>query len=189
MGVGRSPFSDESYRQEAVLENPHFSSVKDIDNNLKKFAALVHYVSLDTGKEAAYAGLKEKLTNILPDTLDPNIIFYLSTPPKLYIMIANSLAAHGMNLEDGGWKRVIVEKPFGYDLATAQQLNKELLKKFKEDQIYRIDHYLGKETVQNLMVTRFSNSIFEPLWNRNYIHRIEITAAENVGVGNRGGVL
>ena len=187
LGVGRSPFSDESYRQEAVLENPHFSSVKDIDNNLKKFAALVHYVSLDTGKEAAYAGLKEKLTNILPDTLDPNIIFYLSTPPKLYIMIANSLAAHGMNLEDGGWKRVIVEKPFGYDLATAQQLNKELLKKFKEDQIYRIDHYLGKETVQNLMVTRFSNSIFEPLWNRNYIHRIEITAAENVGVGNRGG--
>ena len=86
-----------------------------------------------------------------------------------------------------GWKRMIIEKPFGYDLETAQSLNQNLLLHFKEEQIYRIDHYLGKETVQNLMVTRFSNSIFEPLWNRNYIQRIEITAAESVGVENRGG--
>ena len=107
----------------------------------------------------------------------------------LYETIAHHLAAHDLNMEKEGWKRMIIEKPFGYDLETARALNMALLLKFKEEQIYRIDHYLGKETVQNLMVTRFSNSIFEPLWNRNYIQRIEITAAESVGVGDQRGLL
>jgi glucose-6-phosphate 1-dehydrogenase len=105
----------------------------------------------------------------------------------LYEAIAKNLADQGLNNQENGWKRMIVEKPFGYSLETAKQLNTGLQKYFKESQIYRIDHYLGKETVQNLLVTRFSNSIFEPLWNRNYIHHIEITNAESVGVGKRGG--
>ncbi|GAL15611.1 glucose-6-phosphate 1-dehydrogenase [Vibrio astriarenae] len=102
-------------------------------------------------------------------------------------MIPASLAAHGLNNEEDGWKRLIVEKPFGYDLASARQLDKDIHEHFQEHQIYRIDHYLGKETVQNLLVFRFSNAMFEPLWNRNYISYVEITGAEFLGVEERGG--
>ena len=116
-----------------------------------------------------------------------NFIFYLSTPPSLYETIARNLHDQDLTRENGGWRRLIVEKPFGYDLASARKLNQGLQKYFQESQIYRIDHYLGKETVQNLLVTRFANSIFEPLWNRNYIRHVEITNAESVGVGKRGG--
>ena len=116
-----------------------------------------------------------------------NIIYYLSTPPTLYEAIAHNLAEAGLNTQKNGWKRLIVEKPFGYSLATAKALNSGLQQYFKEHQIFRIDHYLGKETVQNLLVTRFANSIFEPLWNRNYVHHVEITNAESVGVEKRGG--
>ena len=116
-----------------------------------------------------------------------NVIFYLSVPPSLYPVIPKHLASVGLHEETNGWRRLIIEKPFGYDLSSAQALNRSLLENYKENQIYRIDHYLGKETVQNLLVTRFSNSIFEPLWNRNYVHRIEITSAEFVGVEKRGG--
>ena len=98
-----------------------------------------------------------------------------------------NLAAYGLNREDKGFKRLIIEKPFGYDLESARKLNRKLQCNFKEDQIYRIDHYLGKETVQNMLVTRFANGIFEPLWNRNYIHHVEITSSEDIGVGSRGG--
>ena len=97
------------------------------------------------------------------------------------------LATSGLNNEDDGWKRLIIEKPFGYDLASALKLKEQLLKDWHEDQLFRIDHYLGKETVQNLLVTRFANGIFEPLWNRNFIHHVEITSAESIGVEKRGG--
>ena len=187
IGVGRSDYSDQSYREKAVINNLNFKKREKRAKEIKKFSNWVHYIALDTSDAPSYAALKKKLQNILPGNPDPNIIFYLSTPPSLYKTIANFLATHNLNLEKNGWKRMIIEKPFGYDLETAQNLNQNLLLHFKEEQIYRIDHYLGKETVQNLMVTRFSNSIFEPLWNRNYIQRIEITAAESVGVGNRGG--
>ncbi len=116
-----------------------------------------------------------------------NFIFYLSVPPKLYSVIPRALAEQGLNDHEKGWARLIIEKPFGYDEESARQLNKDIQEVFEEDQIYRIDHYLGKETVQNMLVTRFANGIFEPLWNRNYIHSIQITAAETVGVGSRGG--
>jgi glucose-6-phosphate 1-dehydrogenase len=117
-----------------------------------------------------------------------NYIFYLATPPSMYALIAKSLAALHLNhQEENTWSRIIIEKPFGYDLRSAKELNREILACFNEDQIYRIDHYLGKETVQNVMVTRFSNGIFEPLWNRNYIDYVEITSAESIGVEGRGG--
>ena len=115
-------------------------------------------------------------------------IYYLSTPPSLYSVIPEALGKAGMSKNiNGTWKRLIVEKPFGYDLESARQLNKKLKKYFDENQIYRIDHYLGKETVQNVFVTRFANGIFEPLWNRNYIHHVEVTGVENIGVETRGG--
>src|SRR5690606_19220365 len=113
-----------------------------------------------------------------------NVLFYLATPPKLYELIPSMLAEAGLNKKN---YKLIIEKPFGNDLESAKKLNSALLKYFNEDQIYRIDQYLSKETVQNIMVTRFSNTIFEPLWNRNYIHHVEITSAESIGVEKRGG--
>jgi glucose-6-phosphate 1-dehydrogenase len=116
-----------------------------------------------------------------------NYIYYLSTPPNLYKVIPESLASVGLNNSSTGFKRLIVEKPFGTDHNSAKALNRDLLNYFEEDQLYRIDHYLGKETVQNMLVTRFSNGIFEPIWNHNFIHHIEITSAETLGVEDRGG--
>ena len=116
-----------------------------------------------------------------------NYIFYLATPPSMYEIISVNLAKAGLCNQENGFRRIIIEKPFGYDLESGRKLNKTLHELISEDQIFRIDHYLGKETVQNLLVTRFANGMFEPLWNRNYIHRIEITSAENIGVGDRGG--
>jgi len=133
--------------------------------------------------------LKERLDIISGQLgVQQNIIFYLSTPPSLYEVIPEQLSYLGLTRDsEAGWKRFIIEKPFGYDYESARELNKNLLKYLTESQIYRIDHYLGKETVQNLLVTRFSNGIFEPLWNRNYVHHIEITSAESLGVESRGG--
>ena len=119
--------------------------------------------------------------------ISQNCIYYLATPPSMYGNIVESLAGHGLNANTPAWKRIIVEKPFGYDLASSRKLNTQFRSIFDEEQIYRIDHYLGKETVQNIMVTRFSNGIFEPIWNRNYISHIEITASEHIGVGERSG--
>jgi glucose-6-phosphate 1-dehydrogenase len=116
-----------------------------------------------------------------------NYIFYLSTPPSLYDIIPRNLDEAGLSRSDKGFRRLIVEKPFGTSLETAKQLNVSLMQYFDESQVYRIDHYLGKETVQNMLVTRFSNGIFEPLWNHNFIRHVEITSAESLGVEGRGG--
>ncbi len=186
LGIGRTEFSDDEFRKKVVHENDHLkkSSKKEQDD----FASMIYYQSLDTSDPKDYSKLSDRLEDLTGDSeIDQNIIFYLSTPPKLYSSIARNLAEVDLNSEKKGWKRLIVEKPFGYDLASAKGLNRDLLDYFFEDQIYRIDHYLGKETVQNIIVTRFANSIFEPLWNRNYIHRVEITSAESVGVEKRGG--
>lgn len=189
IGVSRSEFTDEAYRDKVVFNNEHLiNKATATKENLEGFADLVYYQAVDTKNISSYGQLKDRI-----DSLDEqnatcnNHIFYLATPPSLYETIAHGLADVNLNSEASGWSRLIVEKPFGYDLSSAKKLNKELLSHFSEDQIYRIDHYLGKETVQNMFVTRFANSIFEPLWNRNYIHRIEVTAAEHVGVEKRGG--
>ncbi|MDX1283560.1 MAG: glucose-6-phosphate dehydrogenase, partial [Draconibacterium sp.] len=119
--------------------------------------------------------------------IDENYVFYLSTPPSLYSIIPKFLADNGLSKSNKYFRRLIVEKPFGTDLQSAKDLNLNLQNYFNEEQIYRIDHYLGKETVQNMLVTRFSNGIFEPLWNHRYIERVEITSAESLGVEGRGG--
>ncbi|MFP4622025.1 MAG: glucose-6-phosphate dehydrogenase [Bacteroidales bacterium] len=182
LGTGRKAFSDESFRD-------HLKSESNITD--KAFLKQIFYVPVNTKDVESYSGLKDRLLELTKKLDIPgNYIFYLATPPGLYPTIAKALYHHSLsrdNREHTGWKRVIVEKPFGYDLQSAKDLNRELLDYFAEDQIYRIDHYLGKETVQNIMVTRFSNSIFEPLWNRNYIDHVQITAAEEIGIELRSG--
>ncbi|MEO0506997.1 MAG: glucose-6-phosphate dehydrogenase [Bacteroidota bacterium] len=190
LGASRSNLTDEEFRDRVVHNSPYLkeklSDLKDI--YVSGFSNMLYYEDLGSDYTAEYSKLNNRIQQLNTERgTDNNMMFYLSTPPNLYEAIAENLAQVGLNNQDSGWKRLIVEKPFGYSLETAKNLNRGLQRFFKEPQIYRIDHYLGKETVQNLLVTRFSNSIFEPLWNRNYIHHVEITNAESVGVEKRGG--
>jgi len=189
VGAGRADYADEDFRQK-TLEALQESAGKDLAiESANDFLRLVHYVSLDTSKPEAYSKLKDKInTTAAEHLIGGNCIYYMATPPDLYAIVAQSLALHGLNTTtNSGWKRLIIEKPVGYNQRSARELHKSLYTYFDENQLYRIDHYLGKETVQNVMVTRFSNGIFEPLWNRNYIHHVEITSAESLGIENRGG--
>ena len=188
LGVSRTKMTDEEFR-ERVFEDAGFADVESEDPAMiDKFADLLHYQAIDTNSSEDYAKVKERMEKLASeDGTGGNAIFYLSTPPVLYDKIPRFLADHGLHSCEDGYRRLVVEKPFGTSLATAKELNKTLLEFFPEEEIYRIDHYLGKETVQNLLVTRFANGVFEPLWNRNYIHHVEITNAENIGVGSRGG--
>ena len=191
LGVSRTKLSDEAFREkmkEGILTFANFrdESKDKIDTFLKS----TFYQSLNTFEVADYGILKDRLELIDSEFgNNGNFLYYLSTPPNLYKIIPENLAFHKLNRQSKtiGWKRIIIEKPFGYDLKSGIALNRDLLKFFKEDQLYRIDHYLGKETVQNLLVTRFANGIFEPLWNRNFIHHVEITTSESIGVEGRGG--
>jgi glucose-6-phosphate 1-dehydrogenase len=186
LGVGRTEYSDEDYVKTVITENNHLKGGEK--ESIEEFSKKVHYQSVDTTDIGSYGKLKSRLDELDRSTgTNGNFIYYLSTPPSMYEVIARGLANVGLNKSKDSVRRLIIEKPFGYDLHSAVELNKNIHECFNEDQVYRIDHYLGKETVQNLLVTRFSNSIFEPLWNRNYIHHIEITAAESVGVEKRGG--
>ncbi len=179
LGVSRTEMTSDEFRV-GMQEFLH-----DADSN---FINLLHYQSLQTDEAYDYPILKDRLCALSKELDIPeNYIFYLSTPPNLYPIIPEALASVELNLEDDGFRRIIVEKPFGTDLLSAKDLNRRLLTYFREEQIYRIDHYLGKETVQNMLVTRFGNGIFEPIWNRNYIDRVELTSAESLGVEKRGG--
>ncbi len=179
LGVGRSAYDDVSFRE---MMRKHLEDPAEI-------VPLLHYLQMDPSSEDEYRGLKERLAEIAESSeIPPNHIYYLSTPPSLYPVVPVHLETAGLTAEEGdNWRRIIIEKPFGTDYLSARDLNLLLLDHLKEDQIYRIDHYLGKETVQNLLVTRFSNGIFEPLWNRNFIRHVEVTSSESLGVGSRGG--
>jgi len=186
LGVSRTAFSDSAFREK--LKQSLVTTDKVDEKTLEAFCQHLYYQALNTAAVEDYAQLKVRLEEIGEQHhTNGNTTFYLATPPSLYSVIPENLAAHGLNDESNGWKRLIVEKPFGYDLASAQALDKQLHSYFQEHQIYRIDHYLGKETVQNLLVFRFANGMFEPLWNRNFIDYVEITAAEFLGVEERGG--
>jgi glucose-6-phosphate 1-dehydrogenase len=187
LGVSRSNISDEDFRISMSQAIDEFREIDDLSAK-SEFICKIFYHSIDTAKREDYQSLNERLKAIHSKyQTGGNIVFYLSTPPSLYGIIPEYLAFYNLNNENDGWKRLIIEKPFGYDLKSATELKNQLLRDWKEEQIYRIDHYLGKETVQNLLVTRFSNGIFEPLWNRNYVHHVEITSAESIGVEKRGG--
>lgn len=189
LGASRTDYSDEDYRDKAVFNNEHFDQKNATDEDVKAFAELIFYQDLETyDGDKDIEALGARLRKLDKDHgTGENYIFYLSTPPKLYSTIPPALAKAGLNASENGWSRLIVEKPFGYDEASAVKLNRDIQEHFAENTIYRIDHYLGKETVQNLLVTRFANGFFEPLWNRNYVQSVQITAAETVGVGSRGG--
>jgi len=189
LGIGRTVLSSEQFR-EKLFARPDSGSEDDPETSGEKkiFAGLLHYLSIGNYDPASYSLIREKISDLEKTyKTGGNCIFYLATPPGLYEMITRGLHIQGLSKQEKGWRRIIVEKPFGTSLESAIKLNKHLLDCFSEEQLYRIDHYLGKETVQNVMVTRFSNGIFEPLWNRNYVHHVEITAAENTGVEGRGG--
>ena len=182
LGTGRTELTDENFREKMIEAIKEFAKPGK-DEEIAKFAKNLYYVSIHTSSQESYQKLANRLDELNSKFLIQNYIYYLAIPPKLYSTVAHNLGIYHLAQEEKGFKRLIVEKPFGYDLQSSKELNQKLLEIFQENQIYRIDHYLGKETVQNVFVTRFSNGIFEPLWNRNYIQHIEITSAESIGVG------
>lgn len=191
LGVGRTKLSNEDFRDQMMksLVEYCFHPLKN-KNRIHAFSKNLYYEPINTSNAHDYNRLSKRIDDI--DEIihhHGNCIFYLATPPSLFDVITKNLHQNQLNISKtkNSVRRIVLEKPFGKDLESARQLNNKLLRYFKEEQIYRIDHYLGKETVQNLLVTRFSNGIFEPLWNRNYINHIEITSVEDIGLESRGG--
>jgi len=185
VGVSRTEFSHEAWRN-ALTESTRKFTGETFDNNLwRQFAQNIYYVPGNIKQEADFLRLKDQLLQIEGEEACSRL-YYLSTMPSLYEVAVAGLGAAGLAEESCGERRVIIEKPFGVDLESAQALNAAVHQVFGERQVYRIDHYLGKETVQNMLVLRFANSIFEPLWNRNYIDHVQITVAEEVEVKGRG---
>ena len=189
LGVGRTKMSSEEFRKKMSEAIVSYSEEKITDQTLiSAFVEDLYYLPIDIVSVDGYIQLKSFMQEIdIKYSIGGNYIFHLATPPSMYETIAVNLSKSGLTDKENGFRRIIVEKPFGYDLESGRKLNKTLHGLISENQIFRIDHYLGKETVQNLLVTRFANGMFEPLWNRNYIDRIEITSAESLGVGERGG--
>ena len=188
VGFARRPWSDESFRTE-LADGVRLFGRSETTAAFDALADSFVYQQGDFADPQAYLALKQKL-----ELLDRqrgtggNRIFYLATPPSSYSSILQQLAACGLSTEqDGRYSRIIVEKPFGRDLQTAEALNEQVRQGFKERQVFRIDHYLGKETVQNILALRFANGIFEPLWNEKFVDHVQITVAESIGVGSRGG--
>ncbi len=191
VGFARTPMTDDSFRSMAGEAAKTISEVGPIDPaKWDKFGSNLYYSPGDYGDQNSYTQLVKRLADLdAQKKLCGNRLIYLSTPPEVYPDIVEQLGRAGLARPNSpsSWVRIIIEKPFGRDLATARELNKIVLNVFEEKQIYRIDHYLGKDTVQNLLVLRFGNGIFEPLWNRNYVDHVQITASETLGVERRGG--
>jgi glucose-6-phosphate 1-dehydrogenase len=188
IGVSRGEMSDEEFRKAAREAITQFSR-RDCDEKvLNALLEQFRYVSGTFDDETMYGRLGSVLDEFDEEAgIDFSRLFYLSTAPNFFPVIAEALGQHGLNKNEGSEVRIIIEKPFGTDLASAKQLNRRVLTHFAESQVFRIDHYLGKETVQNMLVLRFANGIFEPLWNRSYVDYVQITAAEDIGIGTRAG--
>jgi glucose-6-phosphate 1-dehydrogenase len=184
IGTSRTHMSDDEYRERMHEAVKQFSEDSELDEDLwKRFAGNLHYVAGDVKDPQLYLAIKEKVTAIG----QANLLFYLSTQPSYYTVIVEGIGhSHLAGAPEGAWRRLIVEKPFGHDLDSAKELNSRIHAVFREQDTYRIDHYLGKETVQNILALRFGNGIFEPLWNRRYVNHVQITAAESIGVEGRG---
>jgi glucose-6-phosphate 1-dehydrogenase len=188
IGVARSESTSETFCDDLAKSLPKFAT-RDIDERVvKRLLACVAYVQGEPDDASTYKNLAHELAGIESRRATKgNRLFYLATPPAAFTPIGCHLGQSGLAREENGaWRRVVIEKPFGTDLASARDLNQKLLGVLKEDQIFRIDHYLGKETVQNIMVLRFANGLFEPIWNRHHIEHVQITVAESLTVGRRG---
>jgi glucose-6-phosphate 1-dehydrogenase len=186
VGVARRPLGDEfaADMREGIVE---FGDVKESDPLLEDFVKNISYYALSFDDPSHYAGLNSELDKIAQEKgIGPDRLFYLATAPEYFAPIIENLGAQGMAQPEHGRIGVVIEKPFGHDLDSAKELNRHVNGVFHENQVFRIDHYLGKETVQNILVFRFANGIFEPIWNRNYIDHVQITAAETLGVEGRG---
>jgi glucose-6-phosphate 1-dehydrogenase len=189
IGFSRTPMTDDAFQQSAVDSVKKFADVVTAqEEECKEFSKALAYVAGEYHHPAAFEKLKQRLEELDKEhKLNGNRLFYLATPPDIYPLIIEQLQKAGLAKNSNGksWVRIIIEKPYGRDLESAKKLNQTVLKVFDEPQVYRIDHYLGKDTVQNLLVLRFGNGIFEPLWNRNYVDHVQITAAETLGVEQR----
>lgn len=186
VGVSRSAFASEQWRAELAKTTQKFAGSSFSNESWDAFSQHIHYVAGDVSELADLENLNRELQKIEGGQAASRV-YYLSIMPQLYAVAVHQLGAAGLADDRAAPRRVVIEKPFGTDLETARQLNQQIHEVFREDQVYRIDHYLGKETVQNILVLRFGNTIFEPIWNRNYIDHVQITAAEEVKVGRRGG--
>ena len=183
IGFARRDWSHEHFREVVTDGIEKFSSDTCEESICAAFVDAFYYVQGNLDSEADFKNLGEFLT----DNPDADNLYYMATAPRFFTDIAKNLAANGLNYTESGWSRLVVEKPFGHDLQSAKDLNVALHKYFEEDQLYRIDHYLGKETAQNILFYRFTNTIVEPIWNRNYVDNVQITVAESVDVGDRAG--
>lgn len=189
VGVGRQEMESGEFRDQMVANLREYGGSDD-EELLTWFCERTHYTGGDFNDDKKLFGdLKDLLTEVCEKNEIPaNFFYYMAIPPDLFANVTQKIVKNGLGKEENGnWRRFIYEKPFGHDLESAKKLNADLLKLLKERQIYRIDHYLGKETVQNLLVFRFGNSIFEPIWNRNFVDHVQITVAEQLGVEQRGG--
>ena len=185
VGFGGTAFTDGQFREHLHKGMKEFASYSFTDEEWDIFAPNLYYISGKYAELNDFKQLAGYLTKL--ENSEANRLFYMALPPTLFPDIIASLDASGQLHENGAWRRVVLEKPFGTDLASAITLNKQVHKALNENQVYRIDHYLGKETVQNILFTRFANSIFEPIWNRTYIDHVQITVAEKVGLEHRAG--
>jgi glucose-6-phosphate 1-dehydrogenase len=188
IGVSRSEYTHDEFRQMARDSIERFSRRKPDSDVLRGLLENMRYVSGTFDADSVYGELGRTLSEFDSQAgLELGRVFYLSTAPQFFPVIAGKLGDAGLNAAEHAQTRIVVEKPFGYDLASARELNSQVLEVFEETQVFRIDHYLGKETVQNLMALRFANALFEPVWNRNFIDNVQITAAEEIGIEGRAG--
>jgi glucose-6-phosphate 1-dehydrogenase len=190
IGFARRDKTDDSWRVELRQALDEFSRTKPVDEDVwKDFSQHIFYCMGDITDNAAYAKLEKQLSSFGKEPLRKNILFYLATSPSQFAIVAEQVHRVGLLQKNGAgsWQRLVIEKPFGHDLESAHQLNAELTRFANEQQVFRIDHYLGKETVQNILMFRFSNAVFERLWNRDSVDHVQITVSEKLGVGPRGG--
>jgi glucose-6-phosphate 1-dehydrogenase len=189
IGIARTKMTDDDFRKRLYSGVEEYARVKpdydEICARWAEFASRIFYIAGNYEDADTYAAIESKLFGMDPETAG-NCLFYLATPPSLFPVIVKELEKSGLNSLDMGWERIVIEKPFGRDLESARQLNQVLRECFSENQIFRIDHYLAKETVQNIITFRFANAIFEPIWNRNLVDNVQIFVAEQLGVGRRG---
>jgi glucose-6-phosphate 1-dehydrogenase len=187
VGVARKGMSSDDLI-DSLMKGLRQFATRPVDETIaKRLFECVTSIEADPSDPASFDAMRERLDKLeAKRETGGNRLFYLATPPNAFLPISRELGRTGMLAENGCWRRLVIEKPFGTDLASARMLNAELLKLLEEHQIYRIDHYLGKETVQNILVLRFANGMFEPIWNRNHIDHIQITVDEKLGVGHRG---